>query len=64
MLSRKYPHLILLASAILFLAAVIISAPHQGAADLITIASVAGAIISGIGAANSVGEIIEKAIQQ
>ena len=64
MLSRKYPHLILLASATLFLAVVAIAAPHQGAADLTTIASVAGAIISGIGAANSIGEIIEKATQQ
>lgn len=64
MLSRKYPHLILLASAMLFMAVVVIAAPHQGAADLITIASVLGAIISGIGAANSLGEIIEKAIQQ
>ena len=64
MLSRKYPHLTLIASIILLLAAIIVAAPHQGAADLITILSVLGAIISGIGAANSVGEIIEKAIQQ
>lgn len=64
MLTRKYPHLTLTASIILLLAAIIVAAPHQGAADLTTIASVLGAIISGIGAANSIGEIIEKAIQQ
>lgn len=64
MLSRKYPHLILLASATLFLAVVMVAAPHQGAADLITIASVAGAIIAAIGISNATVEIIEKAIQQ
>lgn len=64
MLSRKYPHLILLASAMLFLAVVVIAAPHQGTADLTTIASLAGAIIAAIGIGNATVEIIEKAIQQ
>lgn len=64
MLSRKYPHLILLASVTLFLAVVAIAAPHQGAADLTTIAALAGAIIASIGVANATVEIIEKAIQQ
>lgn len=64
MLSRKYPHLILLASAMLFLAVVAISASHQGAADLTTIASVVGAIIAGIGFANATYEIEQKTTQQ
>ena len=64
MFARKYPHLTLLASATLFLAVVTVAALHPGAADLTTIAALAGAIISAIAAANSVGEIIEKAIQQ
>nr|DAU21776.1 MAG TPA: hypothetical protein [Caudoviricetes sp.] len=64
MFARKYPHLTLLASATLFLAVVTVAALHPGAADLITILSVVGAIIAAIGIANVTGEIIEKAIQQ
>lgn len=64
MLSRKYPHLTLIASIILLLTAIIVAAPHQGAADLTTIASVLGAIIAAIGIANVTAENIEKAIQQ
>lgn len=64
MLTRKYPHLTLTASIILLLAAIIVAALHPGAADLITILSVVGAIIAAIGVANVTGEIIEKAIQQ
>ena len=52
MLTRKYPHLTLIASIILLLADIIVAAPHQGAADLTTIAALAGAIISAIGFAN------------
>lgn len=64
MLAKKYPHLTLLASAMLFLAVVTVAALHQGSADLITIASVLGAIIAAIGIANVTAENIEKAIQQ
>lgn len=64
MFSRKYPHLILLASVTLFLAVVAIAAPHQGAADLTTIAALAGAIISAIGFANATYEIEQKKAQQ
>lgn len=64
MLTRKYPHLTLLASIILLLAAIIVAAPHQGAADLTTIASVVGAIISAIGFANATYEIEQKKAQQ
>lgn len=64
MFARKYPHLTLLASATLFLAAVVVAAPHQGAADLTTIAAFAATIIAAINIANVTVEIIEKAIQQ
>lgn len=64
MLARKYPHLTLLASATLFLAVVTVAALHPGAADLITILSVVGAIISAIGFANATYEIEQKKAQQ
>lgn len=64
MLTRKYPHLTLIASIMLLLAAIIVAAPHQGAADLTTIASVLGAIIAAIGFANASYEIEQKKTQQ
>lgn len=64
MLTRKYPHLTLIASIILLLADIIVAAPHQGAADLTTIAAFAATIIAAINIANVTVEIIEKAIQQ